>query len=499
VQVRWRQPDAGSPELGRCCGRSAPFAGRPHPLLRGDAGGRQPRVARRGIIEPVIFAAATVFLALAKPKSAPGPSEKLLARAEQARADVKLAREKLDEASPEDAPALRAKLQEALAVLATVEEELREAQADQANYPVPGYLSNVYGKGKVMIAVTGASGVGKSSWINAIRRMRASDAGAAKTGITETTMEPEMYSFPVRGGFFRRIANRVLRRGRSVGRSFLAKPKAEDSDGNPVQVGDRVLLRSVGKGLNGQVGLIISEHNPAAVQSWDVRLDDGQEITATRDQLSGVLSECVIWDLPGVGTPNYPQAAYIAKMGIRYFDVVILLTATRFTEAELMLVEELKRFKVPFFMVRNKTDVDVQSEVDREEEMTDEDLNDERIEEVKLETVTTIKEYFRDEYNLPKVYCIATKRKTLDQYDFKELERDVEAAVKTQRSADAEKKSPVDPEEASPADPEEASPADPEEASPADPEEASPADPEKASPVDPEKASSVDPEKESAV
>ena len=37
-------------------------------------------------------------------------------------------------------------------------------------------------------------------------------------------------------------------------------------------------------------------------------------------------------------------------MGIRYFDVALLVTSSRFTEAELMLARELCRFDVPFFM-----------------------------------------------------------------------------------------------------------------------------------------------------
>lgn len=37
-------------------------------------------------------------------------------------------------------------------------------------------------------------------------------------------------------------------------------------------------------------------------------------------------------------------------MGIRYFDVALLVTSSRFTEAELMLAKELRRFDVPFFM-----------------------------------------------------------------------------------------------------------------------------------------------------
>uniref|UniRef100_UPI00398F58BD interferon-inducible GTPase 5-like isoform X2 n=1 Tax=Pristiophorus japonicus TaxID=55135 RepID=UPI00398F58BD len=53
-------------------------------------------------------------------------------------------------------------------------------------------LNNV----KLDIAVTGESGVGKSSFINAMRGLRRNDKGAAEVGNTETTMEPAPYPHP---------------------------------------------------------------------------------------------------------------------------------------------------------------------------------------------------------------------------------------------------------------------------------------------------------------
>jgi len=46
------------------------------------------------------------------------------------------------------------------------------------------------------VAVIGNSGVGKSSFINAIRRLDADDEGAAPVGVTETTMEPRGFEHP---------------------------------------------------------------------------------------------------------------------------------------------------------------------------------------------------------------------------------------------------------------------------------------------------------------
>ncbi|XP_072913771.1 interferon-inducible GTPase 5-like [Hemitrygon akajei] len=51
-------------------------------------------------------------------------------------------------------------------------------------------------KTELNIAVTGETGTGKSTFINAMRGLLSTDPGAAKSGTTETTMEPTGYSHP---------------------------------------------------------------------------------------------------------------------------------------------------------------------------------------------------------------------------------------------------------------------------------------------------------------
>ncbi|XP_036444762.1 interferon-inducible GTPase 5-like [Colossoma macropomum] len=46
------------------------------------------------------------------------------------------------------------------------------------------------------VAVTGESGTGKSTFINAFRNLNVKDEGAAKAGVTETTTEPTPYTHP---------------------------------------------------------------------------------------------------------------------------------------------------------------------------------------------------------------------------------------------------------------------------------------------------------------
>lgn len=389
---------------------------------------RRSRVARAvGLIEVGVFGT-LVVVAYLRPKTSPGPSEELLAQREQLQEGVEKAKESLATAPAEQVQAKRIILREKLKELSDVEKVIDRAKEDMEAFPEPEYLRKAGTKGKINIAVTGASGVGKSSWINTVRRLNPKDDKAAKTGITETTMQPEMFAFPQtsKSTFFRKTMNRVS----GFARSLVTDGQSALDDGDPIQVGDRILVRDGEANMPGKVVSVSGR------DAWDVELDSGTTLKrVSRDRLMGVLAECVLWDLPGVGTPNYPQATYLKNMGVRYFDVVVLMTSTRFTEAELMLVEELRYWRIPFFLVRNKTDVDVQSEIEAEEDVSDdEELTMAVQKRVEQETIQTIKDYFLTEFNLDPVYCISSKRRLLNQYDFLTLEKDIMDAVRAQRN-----------------------------------------------------------------
>jgi len=120
------------------------------------------------------------------------------------------------------------------------------------------------------VAVIGISGVGKSSFINAIRGLTADDVGAAKVGVVETTMEITPYTHP-----------------------------------------------------------------------------DHPQIK--------------FWDLPGVGTDQFPQAEYLSRISVDRYDFFIIMTASRFFETDTWIVKEITRRGRKFVFVRTKVDQDVRS------------------------------------------------------------------------------------------------------------------------------------------
>ena len=139
----------------------------------------------------------------------------------------------------------------------------------------------------------------------------------------------------------------------------------------------------------------------------------------------------VLWDLPGVGTPTFRQETYLKTMGIRYFDVVFLITGDRFTEAEHALRKELVEFQVPFFCVRNKVDLAWEAKIAQDEE--DGNPVDERA--LKEETVDELRSNFREQQGIAEVYLMSCRQKCRYEFDFEQLQRDVERAVTNARAA----------------------------------------------------------------
>mmetsp|Transcript_31160 Transcript_31160/g.61192 ORF Transcript_31160/g.61192 Transcript_31160/m.61192 type:complete len:455 (+) Transcript_31160:62-1426(+) len=168
-------------------------------------------------------------------------------------------------ASREELERREAELQEREKAVDRQQEHQRLQEQARRDYPQPEWMDSI--EDTLNVGVVGNSGVGKSLFINKLRRLRPHAAGWAAVGINETTKEPTAYCFP-----------------------------------------DEPRVR--------------------------------------------------LWDVPGAGTAAVPSESYIQDMGLRYFDKVVVLTAGRFTEMEVVLRAELQQHGVPFFMVRTKVDID---------------------------------------------------------------------------------------------------------------------------------------------
>ncbi|NP_001134955.1 Interferon-inducible GTPase 1 [Salmo salar] len=76
-----------------------------------------------------------------------------------------------------------------------IEEALKNNNLPIAAGMIQEYLKE-FNNVELNIAVTGETGSGKSTFVNAFRGMKDNDDGAAPTGVVETTMEAKAYSHP---------------------------------------------------------------------------------------------------------------------------------------------------------------------------------------------------------------------------------------------------------------------------------------------------------------
>ncbi|KAL1276411.1 hypothetical protein QQF64_036034 [Cirrhinus molitorella] len=85
---------------------------------------------------------------------------------------------------------------------ATIEEELKELQETISNQDIQSRQTTIkdYLKQQDLIelniGVTGESGSGKSTFVNAFRGLGDEEEGSAKIDVVETTMKPEVYAHP---------------------------------------------------------------------------------------------------------------------------------------------------------------------------------------------------------------------------------------------------------------------------------------------------------------
>jgi len=68
------------------------------------------------------------------------------------------------------------------------------------------------------------------------------------------------------------------------------------------------------------------------------------------------------WDLPGIGTLNFPQNSYLNKIGFEQFDFFIVLSANRFTENDKWLADAINQCGKKLCFARSKIGSDIDND-----------------------------------------------------------------------------------------------------------------------------------------
>ncbi|XP_045156516.2 interferon-inducible GTPase 5-like [Mercenaria mercenaria] len=69
----------------------------------------------------------------------------------------------------------------------------------------------------------------------------------------------------------------------------------------------------------------------------------------------------VLWDLPGVGTPNFNRENYSKKVNLYRFDYFIFMTSDRFRDDDVWLAKQVNALGKLFYFVRNKVGQDIRN------------------------------------------------------------------------------------------------------------------------------------------
>ncbi|XP_075398831.1 interferon-inducible GTPase 1-like [Tenrec ecaudatus] len=70
----------------------------------------------------------------------------------------------------------------------------------------------------------------------------------------------------------------------------------------------------------------------------------------------------IFWDLPGIGTTNFPPEEYLKKVKFGEYDFFIIISSAHFKDTDVQLAKAIKETRKHFYFVRSKIDIDLQSE-----------------------------------------------------------------------------------------------------------------------------------------
>ena len=81
-----------------------------------------------------------------------------------------------------------------------------------------------------------------------------------------------------------------------------------------------------------------------------------------------------LWDLPGVGTSEFPADQYVKHVEFEKFDFFIIVSAGRLSENDVKLAREIKKMGKKLYFVRSKIDNNLRdaqrSQMEYDEEKT---------------------------------------------------------------------------------------------------------------------------------
>ncbi|XP_052598722.1 interferon-inducible GTPase 1-like [Peromyscus californicus insignis] len=117
-----------------------------------------------------------------------------------------------------------------------------------------------------------------------------------------------------------------------------------------------------------------------------------------------------LWDLPGIGTVNFPPKDYLEKVEFQEYDFFIIVSATRFTKLELDLAKAIRFMKKNYYFVRTKVDTDLDNEKKSKPRTFD---REKILQQIRSYCVNT---FHQNSMEAPEIFLISNNH--LSDYDF---------------------------------------------------------------------------------
>jgi hypothetical protein len=115
----------------------------------------------------------------------------------------------------------------------------------------------------------------------------------------------------------------------------------------------------------------------------------------------------VWYDISGAGGAKIDDWEYFKKQQLFVFDLVLVILAGRFRNSDLVLLQHCKRLNVPTFLVRSKSDQEIQS-IQKQLEAADENEDEDEDEDKSDGSCSPV-----DYYQAARNQCISTARENV--------------------------------------------------------------------------------------
>ncbi|XP_077116140.1 interferon-inducible GTPase 5-like [Ranitomeya variabilis] len=125
-----------------------------------------------------------------------------------------------------------------------------------------------------------------------------------------------------------------------------------------------------------------------------------------------------VWDLPGIGTPDFAPDTYLQSVEFSCYDFFIILSSERFKKNDIDLAKAIQAMNKKFYFVRSKVDSDLNASRSRRKKT----FNEENVlNEIRNNCIQNLKQG-----GIPQPQVFLVSFLDLDHYDFHEMQDTLE-------------------------------------------------------------------------